>query len=127
MKYAPKYYAEAFAALTSGPLDPAKETALVKNFLTLIEKNGDMNQIGKIFTETAAALRSKTGRRKVTIETARPIANLQKEITRLLKKDDVIEEKVDPKLIAGMRVILDDTVQFDGSLQRKLDNLFSNP
>lgn len=124
MKYAPKYYAEAFAALAWKPMDQAKETELVKNFLALITRNGDMNQIGKILNETEAALRARTGRRKVTIETARSVDGLYKELVHFVKKDDIVEEKVDPKLVAGLRVVVNDTLQFDGTLKRKLDALF---
>jgi F0F1-type ATP synthase delta subunit len=33
----------------------------------------------------------------------------------------VVEERIDPELIAGIRIILNDELQFDGSLKHKLN------
>jgi F0F1-type ATP synthase delta subunit len=42
----------------------------------------------------------------------------------MVKKDDVVVERIDPALVAGMKMTVNDEEQFDGSLQRKLASLF---
>ncbi len=45
-------------------------------------------------------------------------------VGKFVKPDDVIEERIDQELIAGIRIILDDELQFDGSLKNKLEKAF---
>jgi F0F1-type ATP synthase delta subunit len=35
----------------------------------------------------------------------------------------VVEDRIDPALFAGLRIIIDDEKQFDGSLKGKLDKM----
>ncbi len=125
MKYSPKLYAKAFSEVAAGPLTKTKETELVKNFLEIIEKNSDAHQLKKIFLQTETMLRMKTGRRKITIETARDIAHIETKLKHFIAPDDIIEETINPELIAGIKIIVNDQTQFDGSLSRKLKTLFS--
>lgn len=127
MKYSPKLYAQAFAELAWQPMDQREEARLVENFLKLIERNGDSGKLQKILQETEKALRMKTGRRKVTVETAREAAQGAASFLKsFLKKNDVVEERINPDLIAGIKVTIDEGVQFDGSLKNRLDSLFPN-
>ena len=73
--------------------------------------------------EAKKMIREKEDRRSVVIETARLLSarGLAEEI---LKPSDVVEEKIDPELIAGVRITINDELQFDGSLRRKLNELF---
>lgn len=124
MKYSPKLYAQAFSELATGPLATTEETRLVKNFLEIVEKNNDVHQLKKIFEETGKLLRMKSGRRKITIESAREINHIGVGLKNFLKPDDIIEEKTNPELIAGMKIVVNDESQFDGSLSRKMKKLF---
>lgn len=125
MKYSPKLYAQAFSKLAAGPLVKTEETRLVKNFFEVIKKNNDTHQLKKIFEETEKLLRMKSGRRKITIESARKVNHIGARLKNFLKPDDIIEEKTNPELIAGVKIIVNDESQFDGSLKRKIGKLFS--
>jgi F0F1-type ATP synthase delta subunit len=125
MKYSPKDYARAFAELADSAKAKDAEETLVNNFLRAVEKNGDAGQLKKIFEAAEEAVRKNHGLRKVTIETARPLPGAKKSLGEFLKPSDVIEEKTDPSLVAGMKVTINDEMQFDGTLSRKLKNLFS--
>jgi F0F1-type ATP synthase delta subunit len=125
MKYTPRIYAKALAAVAAGPLTPEKERAIVQNFARVIMERGDRKQWPKILAATDKALRQKEGRRKVTFESARPIKDLLSAFQDLLKKSDITEEKVDPRIVAGVKITLDDTRQYDGSLASKLNKLFA--
>lgn len=125
MKYSPKLYAQAFSELAVGSLAKTEEARLVKNFFEVIKKNNDAHQLKKIFEETEKRLRTKSGHRKITIETARKINHIDVELKNFLKPDDSIEEKINPELVAGIKITVDDGMQFDGSLSRRIKKLFS--
>ena len=126
MKRDPVAYGKAFAAVASGKLSPAKEKEILKNFLDLIARHGLRKNLPKILAAAQKALREDEGLRKVTIETAREQKNVRAEIGDILKKSDIIEEKVDPEIVAGVKITLDDTRQYDGSLARKINALFTS-
>ena len=126
MKYSHHLYAQALAAVIADAKG-AEAERFAKNFLALIHKNGDEAHARKILEEAARLLRGKKGVRKVTIGTARQMPPKQKTILKaFLKPSDVVEERIDPDLIAGVRITIDDEKQFDGSLKGKLDKLFTS-
>lgn len=124
MKYSTHTYAKALAEVIT-EAKGAEAEQFAQNFIALIKKNGDEAHARKILEEAARMLRGKRGIRKVTFETARPLGAKQKQIlASFAKPGDVIEEEIDPALIAGVRIIVDDEKQFDESLRGKLDKLF---
>jgi F0F1-type ATP synthase delta subunit len=125
MKYSPKDYARAFAEVADGTKTKDAEETLVKNFLRAVEKNGDAGQLKKIFEAAEEAVRKKHGLRKVTIETARPLPEAKKSLKEFLGVSDIVEEKTDPSLVAGMKITVNDEMQFDASLSRKLKKIFT--
>jgi F0F1-type ATP synthase delta subunit len=125
MKYSPSIYARAFSEIVSPPSADKKAGVLIKNFLTLIRKNNDQHQLKKIFSQIEKTVREKTGKRKLMVETARPFKKLDSAIKKVIRKDDIVEEKINPDLIAGLKIILNDEIQFDGSMQKKIKSLFS--
>ncbi len=128
MKYAPHIYAKALVEVlddTSKHDTPrVKDDVIAKNFLALVKENGDESHLKKILEEASRFARGKSGVRKVTIESARELQPSQKKMMKdFLKPGDVVEERIDPELIAGVRIILNDEVQFDGSLKNKLNKV----
>ena len=70
-------------------------------------------------------LLAKQGKSKVTFETARKMTAAQKKMLGGFVKDgDVIKEKINPEIIAGIKVIINNSKQFDASMQKKLQNIF---
>ena len=126
MKHSVRTYAKAFSEVAAGKLDKASEDKIVKNFSALVQKNGDSGHWSAILKESAKMLREKEGRRSVVIETARPLDGaLRKKLQDILKEGDIVEEKVDATLVAGVRVTVNEESQFDASLSRKLQKLFA--
>jgi len=124
MRHDPKAYAKALAAIAAGSLPAEKERTIVKNFTRLVTERAGRTQWPKFLAAAEKALREKEGIRKVAIETARPLTDAHREFKTLLKKDDVVEEKVDLALVAGVKITIDDSRQYDGSLRAKLNKLF---
>jgi F0F1-type ATP synthase delta subunit len=120
MKYSAHMYAKALVEVLGDP--KSRDAAIEKNFLALIKRNGDEGQLKKILEEASRFARGKSGVRQVTIESARELAPAQKNaIKHFIKAGDVVEERIDPELIAGIKITVNDEMQFDGSLKNKLN------
>lgn len=125
MKYPPKVYAKALAETISRSLKTEEKNVIVKSFLNLVIKNGDASKLQKIAGLTEELLLERTGRRKITVESARPLKKLQAGlIEKISGETDVIESKIEPSLVAGIRVTINKNLEWDGSLQKKLSKLF---
>jgi F0F1-type ATP synthase delta subunit len=125
MKYKPKEYAKALVELllVKGVDDREKEIA--NNFIKFLKKNGDESKADKIILYAKDLFIKKTGRRKVILETARKMKPKQKEsISSLIHKGDIVEEKTNKDLIAGIKIIINNEKQLDASMLKKLQNIF---
>lgn len=112
-------YAVALAQALAGAKENKKIAA---NFLALLEKNGDMKKASEIIRLAEVMLLKKTGNKKITLETARA-ADTKDLVKSFVKRGDVIEEKINPAIIAGVKIIADDK-QLDLSLLHTLNNIF---
>lgn len=130
MKYAPHVYAKALVGVLSVPEGSAgrqTDAAIARNFLELVRKNGDEPHLIKILEEASRFARGKSGVRKVTLESARPLKPPQRAaLEGFLKPGDVVEERVDPELVAGIKIVVNDEMQFDGSLKSKLSRMLGD-
>lgn len=127
MKYPAHIYAKALAEAIVGAKgrNGKEQDAIILRFIALVRKNGDEAHLRKLVEEAARFVRGKSGVRKVTMETARSLgASQKKALAGFVKTGDILEEKIDPELVAGVKIIVNDELQFDGSLKGKLDKLF---
>ena len=121
MKYKPKKYAEALInSLSDKEVDDNK---IKNNFIKLLEKNGDMKKAKEIVALAEKLFLEKMGNKKVTIETARKV-DIKDFAKKFVKKGDIVQEKINSQLIAGLKVIVDNDKQLDLSLAKKLENIF---
>jgi F0F1-type ATP synthase delta subunit len=127
MRYSPKTYAKAFFEAVKGIRSAEKQNAMVKKLIEIAIKNGDGLQLKKIAAYTEKIALEETGKQKIVIEGARPLNRRTNELVKhIARTGDTIEEKINPELIAGVKITINDEKQFDGSLKRKLDKLFRN-
>lgn len=118
-----KLYAKALADVIS--VKGFDEKKVVNNFFKLIISEGLEKKAKEIFNLVEEITLLKQGRRKVVFETARAMNGSQRKlIESIVKKDDVVEEKINPELIAGIKIIINNLRQFDASVQSKLSKLF---
>jgi F0F1-type ATP synthase delta subunit len=124
MKYSARFYAKALVDALADP--KADHDAIAKRFLGVIKRNGDEGQLKKILDEASWLARQGEGvSREVVIESARPLKESQKKMLKVfLKPHDIIHEKIDPALVAGVKITVNDEMQFDGTMKAKLDSLF---
>ncbi len=121
MKYSAHLYAKALEAVAN---DPKLEA---KNFMAIVRKNGDEYLLPKILEETERLMARTSGVRKVRIESARPLdAGGEKMVKAFLKPGDIVQKKVSPELVAGIKISLNEELEFDGSLKGKMDRMFAN-
>jgi len=125
MKYSIHDYAKALDRAMAGP--KAEQGGIVRNFSALIRRNGDGARLGKILNEAARLSRRRGTAREVEVGSARPLGKSQEShIKKFLKPGDVVTYGIDPDLVAGVKIVVNDEMQFDGSMKAKLDTLFGN-
>ncbi|RME59275.1 hypothetical protein D6779_04675 [Candidatus Parcubacteria bacterium] len=128
MKYPSSYYARALAeVLATDNLSEEAQARICQRFLALLTRHGMRARAKKILREAERLLLARTGRRKVDIEFARtPQESADKLFGSFLKSSDVVTTRLNPALIAGVRLTINDTMRLDCSLKRKLQQMFPN-
>lgn len=120
MKYPAKIYAKAIAEL-AGKFNDKK----IANLRKLLDKNGDRKRIKEIIGLAERYILQKQGKKKITIESPRILKESQKKaLIGSFGSGNIVEEKINPELIAGVKIMLDGEKQFDASMQKKLKNIF---
>ncbi len=117
MKYSIKIYANALVDLI---LDKKADSSKIeKSFLELLQKNDDIKRGDRIILQAQILLLKKTGNKMVVIESAREIDSTSF-VKSFIKKGDIVKQKINPELIAGIKVMVDGQKQFNNSLSEKL-------
>lgn len=118
-----KLYAKALAEVVSKKEIDKKK--IVNNFINLLIKSGQEKKLKEILNLTEDLLLEKQGKRKIIFETARKMTINQKKILdNFVKNGDIVKEKINPEIIAGVKIIINNEKQFDASMQSKLQNIF---
>jgi F0F1-type ATP synthase delta subunit len=121
-----KLYAKALAEIALKKHSVADEKKITENFLDFLVKNGAEKKAKEIVELAENIVLAKQGKNKIIFQTARKTTASQKKLLQSLAKEgDIIKEKISPELIAGVKIIINDSRQFDASMQKKLQNIFS--
>jgi F0F1-type ATP synthase delta subunit len=117
-----KLYAKALAEIIfNGKADDKK---IINNFVKILVSAGLEGKAKEILSLAESLLLVKQGKSKVTLETARKMTASQKKMSEsFAKKGDIVEEKINPELIAGIKIIINGSKQFDASMQSKLQKI----
>jgi len=101
-----------------------ENSKIVKNFTNLLISSGYDKKSKEILELAENILLAKQGKRKIIFETARKMTSEQKKILeKFVKEGDVVKEKINPELIAGIKIIINESQQFDVSMQNKLQKI----
>ena len=123
MKNKSKNYAKALAEIILA--GKASEKKIVDGFLKLLEKDGQQRHANEILDLTEEIILAAKGKKKIYFETARQMTAKQKKmLDSVAKPGDVVKEKINPELIAGIKIIINNNRELDASLQNKLNNIF---
>jgi F0F1-type ATP synthase delta subunit len=120
-----KTYAAALAVIAE-ETTPATEKAKTAQIISYFAKKKLTDKLPVILKE-AGRIREKRGTmRSIVIESARPLSTeARKKITTPFGPKDRITESIRPELIAGVRITINGTQEYDGSLAYKVQKLFS--
>ena len=122
MKNKVKIYAAALAELIM-ETKPASQKKIADNFFKLIVKNNYAAKAGEIVALAEDIILKKKGNKKIILQTARKIDG-KRVIKSFIKEGDVVESEINPEIIAGIKVIINNEKQLDFSLKNKLDKIF---
>lgn len=125
MKYSARQYAAALlAALQDRP--EAERKRFLKRFLILVREKGDSRRLGVILREVEKQNLQELGLKKVLAEAPEPLTpQIKKEMEKILGKDILLQEKINPDLVAGIKILINDEILIDASARAQLRRLFS--
>ena len=121
-----KLYAEALAAIIieKKAEGPERSRRTVDNFVKLLVKAGYEKKAKEILTLTEDIVLKRKGNKKITLETARKLTAGHKAMLKVFVKDgDIVNEKINQELIAGVKIIINNEKQFDNSMLSKLNKI----
>jgi len=125
MKYPSEIYARALLEVLKTELKD-KETVM-RRFVALLHKTGDARSVSKIIEAVERKLAKEAGGSYVEIQSARKLPRESiASFEEFMKKGDRVTTRVHPELIAGVRVIIDDSLVVDATLRARLQKLFTN-
>lgn len=119
MKNKVKIYAKVLADLV---LDGAKKN-ITDNFIKLLVKDNYLHKSGEIIALAENIILKRKDNKKIILQTARK-TDTKQFINSFYKKGDLVQEIIDPEIIAGVKVIINNEKQLDFSLRKKLEEVF---
>ena len=124
MRPSPTIFAKAFLAVFAETPEK-KQTAIVKNLVHSASKYGGEGYLRQILAEVLRLYRKERGFKKIMLYSARPLPKkLLAVLTPLFNKSDEVQEKIDPELVSGVKIVIDDELALDNTLKKKLELLF---
>ena len=99
---------------------------MIANFLNLLRRNGDFVKRREIFKEIDRKVREANGVRKVVLETVGGASEeTKREIEKSLGAKAVFEENINPNVLGGIKILIDDEYLVDATVKRQLDRMFT--
>ncbi len=123
MRYVPSHYAQAFVELMTRY--PERGDALRNGLMRALEHNGDYAKAGTIVAAIEKELMRRDGIASVMVVSARPLSAAAWEALRAaIGGDMVTNQRIDPGIEGGAKIIINETTMVDATLARKLKQLF---
>jgi F0F1-type ATP synthase delta subunit len=124
MNHTPRQYAEALYRALEGK-DAAARGDVLKNFLRVLDRNHDSNLLKRILVDFEKISLAKEGKRKVEVTTVSPLTEfVRKDIEQLFGEKVIMTEKINEELIAGMTILVDDSLFIDASARTQINSIF---
>ena len=124
MKYKVKDYAKALAEILADK--KADEKKVIEGFVKLLQKEGLQSKADQIIGEAEILHAKKRGKKEVVLETARKLTDSQKKLLgKFIENGDIVKEKINSELIAGVKIIVNNEKQIDFSMKNKINKIFS--
>ena len=122
MTILPTMYAEAFIEATE--TNPDTLHAVTRNFVQLLDRHGVLKDAERIIRAIEMGLTKKHGGKWIEVEYAREVgAHLRRTVLTAFRPEDHVEERMNPNLVAGVRITVDGAREIDQSLTRRMQEL----
>lgn len=124
MKYTPRHYAESLYNALEHKEGTVRRDVLSR-FMIVLHKNHDAKHVRRILVEYEKLYLQKHNLRKIDIVSASPLeSGMKQDIESILGKA-LLTESVDPELVAGLSITVDDEYLIDASAKTMISNLFT--
>ena len=120
MRYSLNNYVGAFNQV----IKTTSREKVVEGFVKLLKKTGDIKHSKKIIEAIHKKLVNEKGGEWVNVETARGAALKKETFRHKFSEKDHVDFKINPELVAGVRITIDGESELNNSLQNKLNKLF---
>lgn len=122
MKYPAHTYADTLVSLLEEY--PSREEEIMQGFLKMLASSGDITHADKIISCLIERIAEKNGKDRVKIYSARALsASNQKKIEDAFGNNAHVENIILPELLAGVKIVINNTALIDATLKTKLRHL----
>ena len=126
MKYPIKKYAQALYESTAGKSQAQQEKAL-QSFVALLIRYNDRSLLPRIIESYGKIRRKTEGLTKVELTTAEKASGkIKTEIKKKLGEGAEMNEIVEPEVLGGLKLIINDEYLIDGTLQSRVEKLYQS-
>lgn len=123
MKISPKQYAISLYEATKGASKDEAEK-LIESFVKVLRFNNDLSKEKRIIEEYYAHCRKQKGIAKLRVRSSEKLSPaIVSGIVKHFAGQVEIEEEIDPGLIGGIAIEINDDTLIDGSVKKKLQDL----
>jgi F0F1-type ATP synthase delta subunit len=122
MNYTDKQYASAFYLALKD--NPAKQDLIISNFSRLLVKNNARALLVKIIRSFNRLRQKNDNFHSVVLTTAKKAGpDLIARVKKSLGENIIIQEEVNPNVLGGVRLVIDDEQIIDATFERKINIL----
>ena len=126
MKYTILQYAAALASALEDKTPTERKHIAARLFRHMTEARA-LKYLPRVVQEAERILRRKQGIHMAEVETPAPLSTAhRRSIERALGSKAIITEKINPLLLAGVRMVIDEETLIDATASRRLETLFSH-
>ncbi len=125
MKYTTKQYANSLLSALEGKSDKVQGETL-QRFLGILARNGDAPKRNQIMAELKRAHLKKNKIHEVEVQmAANSPATLKKDLESALGKNILFKDILNPNILGGIKILIDDETLIDASVRTQLDRMFA--
>jgi F0F1-type ATP synthase delta subunit len=122
-RYSPKQYATAlYESLAEAK--GSNHDAVIRAFAGIVAANYDRALLPKIVMQLKKLERTRAGRHDVVVTSARPLTKaILEEVKGKVGSNSSVTEVIDPSVLGGLKVLINDEVVIDGTFKARIARL----
>ncbi len=122
MKYPPHIYADAFLSLME--THPEEKNKIMAGLVRALNASGDIGNAEKVIASIEEKIARKEGRVKIKVYAARILhESLLDKIKNAFGNEALVHQVIDPEIIAGVKLVVNDEIMIDATLKKKLERI----